>query len=531
MSEQNGSDFDDSEPLSSPWSTPGGSRTSTPRPNRDLDSVRGGRSPQTPGPTDDLFGSEDEEPVARKRPKAERSDALEDLFGSDDDDATKYRPNSREEDSERRSPSDRHSMSADEEEDRVQDEGDSEERGELSKVEVRVMSARVPVLSAPRSSEGRYIIARTPNILQLDPTPFSAQAYEDLISEEHRAVKKHGYASAVSPELASAVEGIISNTIRWRRVKDRDGAVKRQSNARLVRWSDGSTTMVIGGSAPEVYSVSAEPLVAKEALRKPEQHHYAAVHHSRELLMQNHARLTEQWSFRPSRQSAQTRHAVSLLLPRIKATAAGRGRNAGPDRLGGTKSGGTRFMVADEDPEMIAKREELEEERREKQRRREEKQRERREARDSQRSGYDGSGYGNAYAAGDYSEDDREYGYESGDAAGEGGMAYERQRPVQREASRFGVPQFGRRPRSAYMDEDEDDGFVVDDDVELEVGPRDEFDDEEDEEERISSRLNSAKRTTHGSGDDSDTGEQGAHSAKSRRLKVSDDEDDIIDDF
>ncbi|KAI8322499.1 hypothetical protein GQ54DRAFT_297321 [Martensiomyces pterosporus] len=540
MSDLFGSDVSDDErksPLSSPR-TPTSHRDASPHAGDSGAEHRGGssrRSSPAPSPNDDgdggsgnddLFGSGDEdERASRSKPSAESGDALGDLFGSDDEDGDVRSDTHR---GDRDSLSDRDDYDVDV---RVRDEDDGEER-ETSKLEVRVLTARVPVLPAPCSSEGKYIIARTPNILQLDPTPFSAQSYEDIIAEEHKAVSTHGYASAVSPELASAVEGIISNTVRWRRVRGGDGSVKRESNARLVRWSDGSTTVVIGGNKPEHYNVSADMLVGSENSKKPDQHHYAAVHHPHELLMLSQARLTEQWSLRPSKQSKQTRHAVSLLLSRVRSSNAGDSASFGFgfDRFGGAKTGRTRFMVADEDPELIAKREEEEEERREKQRRKEEKQRERREARD-QRPAHEADGYNNttSYAAGDYSEDDREYDYESGDAAGEAGAGYERQRPAQREAGRFGVPQFGRRPRNAYMDEEEDDGFVVDDDAELEVGPRDEFDEEEEEEERFASRLNSAKRATYADDDDSADGgrdSQGARNAKSRRLMVSDDDDD-----
>ena len=40
----------------------------------------------------------------------------------------------------------------------------------------------------------------------------------------------------------------VENTIRWRAVEDEDKNVVRQSNARVVKWSDGSLSLHLGRS-------------------------------------------------------------------------------------------------------------------------------------------------------------------------------------------------------------------------------------------------------------------------------------------
>ncbi|KAJ2843683.1 Paf1 complex component, partial [Coemansia erecta] len=294
---------------------------------RRLSPAHGGS--RTPSPkASGLFEDDSENEGGQDSKRRADAPADGDLFGSEDDDA-EMRGNESESG---------HS---------------SDDEGETGKVQVRVMSAKVPVLPVPRSSDGRHVLARTPNILQLNPTPFSADSHEDLIAEEHIVAEKHGYKSAVTPELASAVEGILANTVRWRRVAVPGGGFKRESNARLVRWSDGSFTVAIGGPTPESYSISSEPLTAPG---KKEQHYYAAAQHPRELLMQNHARLSEQWQVRPSRQSAQARAAVSLLLSRARASSAGAGAQgaaaASSSSGAGAKGSRMRFIVVDEDPEL-----------------------------------------------------------------------------------------------------------------------------------------------------------------------------------
>ncbi|KAJ2804244.1 Paf1 complex component [Coemansia guatemalensis] len=503
MSDLFGSSSELSDIASDPPSAP---RTPTSPRNGISRQQQDQRSDGTPPPRDDLFGSDEDEDATRGH-----NGNADNLFGSDEEEEIPAGVPKRDEES----ASERGERS------------DEEEGEDESREQVRVMSARVPVLPTPNTSQRRYVISRTPNILQLEPTPFSADTYEDILEEEHRIAEKHGYKSAVTPELASATEGMIANTVRWRHVTGPDGKIRRESNARLVRWSDGSTTLVIGGRTPETYGINAEQLMDTDK----EQHYYAAAHYSRELLMQSHARLAENWLLRPSRQSAQARSAVSLLLDRVRGKAAGEkskhgsavGAGASRARLAaGARAARTRFMVLDEDPELRAKREEQEEEKRERQRKREERMRERKELRMGQTSR-------SVYTGGDYSDEDREPEYASVEGSDTGAL-YGRSRAPRRIAERVG----GTRPvapraHSGYVDED-DDGFIVDDDAELEVGPRDEFDEEE-EEELAAQQLKNSKHVGY-DGDESDGGRQRrGRDAKPRRALDSDDSDDDIDDF
>lgn len=49
----------------------------------------------------------------------------------------------------------------------------------------------------------------------------------------------------------------VENTIRWREVMDDDGNVKKESNARFVKWSDGSFSLHLGA---EIFDVYKQPL-------------------------------------------------------------------------------------------------------------------------------------------------------------------------------------------------------------------------------------------------------------------------------
>lgn len=49
----------------------------------------------------------------------------------------------------------------------------------------------------------------------------------------------------------------VENTIRWREVTDDEGNVLKESNARLVKWSDGSFSLHLGS---EIFDVYKQPL-------------------------------------------------------------------------------------------------------------------------------------------------------------------------------------------------------------------------------------------------------------------------------
>ncbi|KAJ2372516.1 Paf1 complex component [Coemansia sp. RSA 2611] len=477
MSALSGSDLSDLEEYDIPAA--GGTHTPT-SPQALPAHNRSDEGSGTPAPISDLFGSDEDDALSPKRELSETPSPNADgnLFGSDEE------------------------MS-----DRDMDDGPEE-----TVVKDILLPMSIPKLPAPQSVDGRFIVVRAPNILQLDSAPFSADAYQDILEEEHKIAENHGYKSAVTSDLATAAEGIITNTIRWRPA---DGDRKRESNARLVRWSDGSTSVVIGGHTPEAYNVNVEQL----ADTSKERYYFAVAAHERGL-GQVHARMTEQWLLRPSRQSTQARSAVALLLDRV------RGKTAGADSAsttalraaGGIRASHTQLMVVDEAPELRAKREEAEEKKRERQRLREERNRERREAREFQANR---GAFGGAAAAGEYSDEEHGYANASEDDAG-----FSRARAPRRLPERhIGLS----RPaaRNSYIDED-DDGFIVDDDAELEVGAHDEFDEEE-EEELAAQRLKNAKNADYSS---DEARQRRARSTKSRRqLDLDSDEDSEMDTF
>lgn len=93
---------------------------------------------------------------------------------------------------------------------------------------------------------GSLALARLTNVIAFEPHPFDARRYEP----ETEAVE--------DPESGtSTVRLRTSNVARWRVVRDAEtGAPCVESNARLVRWSDGSTQLLVGEEAFEMSTQS-----------------------------------------------------------------------------------------------------------------------------------------------------------------------------------------------------------------------------------------------------------------------------------
>jgi len=105
-------------------------------------------------------------------------------------------------------------------------------RGPPEKIEIW---DKIPQLS----SDSKYFLAKIPpHLFAIDPNPFSETNYQELSDSS-----------------------LIRRTIHWKTIFDGEGGISRESNARIVKWSDGSTQLLIGNEAFEV----SEQNISKES--------------------------------------------------------------------------------------------------------------------------------------------------------------------------------------------------------------------------------------------------------------------------
>ncbi|KAI8816338.1 Leo1-like protein-domain-containing protein [Fimicolochytrium jonesii] len=97
----------------------------------------------------------------------------------------------------------------------------------------------IEVPDIPKFSHGKeeVYIAKLPHFMNVEHRPFDPDTWDE--EDDAATLERAG------DEAVSSVQ--LENTLRWRSVRDENGEESKESNARLVRWSDGSFSLVLGG--------------------------------------------------------------------------------------------------------------------------------------------------------------------------------------------------------------------------------------------------------------------------------------------
>lgn len=83
--------------------------------------------------------------------------------------------------------------------------------------------------------------------MSVETRPFDHETYEDEIDEEE----------TLDEEGRARLKLKVENTIRWKDYMNDEGKMVKESNARFVRWSDGSMSLHLGS---EIFNVYKQPL-------------------------------------------------------------------------------------------------------------------------------------------------------------------------------------------------------------------------------------------------------------------------------
>lgn len=107
------------------------------------------------------------------------------------------------------------------------------------------IDVEIPKISCDLGRDIHFV--KLPNFLSVETRPFDPETYEDEIDEEE----------TLDEEGRARLKLKVENTIRWKEIMDKEGNITKQSNARLVRWSDGSYSLHLGS---EIFDVYKQPL-------------------------------------------------------------------------------------------------------------------------------------------------------------------------------------------------------------------------------------------------------------------------------
>lgn len=180
--------------------------------------------------------SSDDEEVTAKKKKATIVDDEDDdheVQRYDDD----VEPDKSDSDGEK---ADRQAMDEAKESDKPEQEDDEDEAVQETRIDVEV-----PKISTNLGNEIHFV--KLPNFLSVDCRPFDPETYEDEIEDE----------DSLDEEGRARLKLKVENTIRWRIGFDAEGKATRESNARMVKWSDGSMSLYLGD---EIFDVTKQPL-------------------------------------------------------------------------------------------------------------------------------------------------------------------------------------------------------------------------------------------------------------------------------
>ncbi|XP_065121156.1 RNA polymerase-associated protein LEO1 [Paramisgurnus dabryanus] len=117
-------------------------------------------------------------------------------------------------------------------------EGDQPEEEPVPETRIEV---EIPKVSTDLGSELFFV--KLPNFLSVEPRPFDPQYYEDEFEDEEM----------LDEEGRTRLKLKVENTIRWRSRRDEEGNEVKESNARIVKWSDGSMSLHLGNEVFDVY--------------------------------------------------------------------------------------------------------------------------------------------------------------------------------------------------------------------------------------------------------------------------------------
>ncbi|GLT25215.1 hypothetical protein SLA2020_003590 [Shorea laevis] len=224
---------------------------------------------------------------------------IRDVFGdSDDEEIAEYAAQNEMEQDENRSPMEEEDIyeKSLRPEDMVADEDaqyDSEDdRVEMKHKEKPVgppLELEIP-LRPPPALPTKMNLIKVSNIMGIERKPFDPKTYveEDMFVTDESGSKKR--------------IRLENNIVRWRIVKKPDGTKSYESNARFVRWSDGSFQLLIGN---EVLDISEQDAQHDQA--------HLFLKHGKGIL-QSQGRILNKMRFMPSSLSSNSHRLLTALV-------------------------------------------------------------------------------------------------------------------------------------------------------------------------------------------------------------------------
>lgn len=142
----------------------------------------------------------------------------------------------------------------------------------------------------PPARPDRMNVIKVSNIMGIDPRPFDPKTYveEDVYVTDESGTKKK--------------IRLEDNIVRWRTVKNADGTTSVESNARFVKWKDGTMQLLIGNEVLDISVHEANHDQSHLFLR------------SGKGVLQSQGRLLQKMRFMPSSLSSKSHRLLTALV-------------------------------------------------------------------------------------------------------------------------------------------------------------------------------------------------------------------------
>ena len=361
-----------------------------------------------------------------------------------------------------------------------------------------------------------------PKFVALEPKVFDHRTFQPPTNEHH---------SSEPPSSTFSAYETANSTIRWRRSPS--NPAKSQSNARFLRWSDGSVTLQIASDPTKQYELAAKPLAPPQvnpvkptptAIRQGRTTNgttgYDSHLDSHTYLMAPHEtcsliRVTNHITGSLTIQSSSLEEDDALIRLQESLAAATKGNKTAAE-------GGLGLVSISEDPEMAKKKAEIAEKEMIRAARRRQMQADRDHDRSNRvlgRSGLRTGGQSVGLTVGGLEDDD-------GMATTRARPSKPKKKPRRRNSEYSDEENFRNRGRTKEDEYDEDDGFLVGSDEEPELVADDseeeaEMDDEAEDEEAVPKMKAEPKKAMVAADAD-----EGAASSRTKKRRVIDEDDD-----
>ncbi|KAF2089089.1 hypothetical protein K490DRAFT_72718 [Saccharata proteae CBS 121410] len=401
----------------------------------------------------------------------------------------------------------------------------AEEVEEQEQVELAVSDLSLARHAVPDPSDNELYLTKVPDFLGIEPKAFIKEQWQPPEAEHRQKV----------PSANFSTYRTTQTTLRWR--YSPSDPTKVQSNARILRWSDGSLTLQLGSDPMTQYEIDGKPLappqrnpikptpVSKRDVKggptryNPDEdtHTFLSAPHPTQQVLRITNKFTTALTVKASASAADD--ALEKLQESLAKAAA--------MRRGGDIDGGVQIANLTEDPEKKKKEAELAEKEKERVQRAKERAEERRAEKNAE--GLGRAGARNKTYNGNLGTMELEG--EGGRGARRGGRGHGKPKAKRDyDDDDDDEDEDFRHKRSREDDYDEEDDFIARSDEEEDVGEDDEDEDEGmgDVEERPVRRASPKRpRPSQAKGDDDeDEDVQAGPAGKRRRMVIDDDEDE-----